>query len=344
MKLFNFLLVLLFIGSNTQFKSVNALCENQNILNIGIFATNQNPQDFISNGQIMGFDIDLYCAIAKLLGKEIVFKQISTVSNALNQLQSGELDMFGGTVLTINNLRLASFGFVRTDLRDPETSGCLALLFNTPTPIADSIQGVLAVNPAARFGSNGPGSFQTITLLADGVPPAQIIDISAVDLNTVSDIQAAFTNFSLTAIYIFSPPIGQAFAQESGGTLSVVSCVPLAPLVAGQGGGIAFNKQCCQLMINVQAALNIIVANGTYEALVQKQINNQLNSPAKLTGVGTNLLVPPPPNDSIINGFIPSNCLNLSPALPLRSPLTNLIISKYCTKCNFIFQPLVLPI
>lgn len=221
-----------------------------------------NPQDFVVNGQPRGFDIALYCQIAARLGKNIIFKQI--VGTGLNELSQGVVDMVGGTTLAINNMRLANFGFVRTDLLNPPTSGCLSLIFLTNNIYGltagsnpDSVLQELAQNQNVKFiGGKGPGTVQFITLVDDGFNENQIVNLNSLPVTSQDYINALTNGYNgkspIAAIYVLDASTAAPLVNGSNGVLSFLPCVPLATEVAPLGAGIAFRKDCCRLMLQVQ--------------------------------------------------------------------------------------------
>lgn len=89
-------------------------CGSGDTLNIGILAgddpfhtTTISYEGITGTGssiKAVGFDALLYCEIARRLGKKIVFKaysglNIETVPQAMADINSGVIDMFGGTLL-----------------------------------------------------------------------------------------------------------------------------------------------------------------------------------------------------------------------------------------------------
>jgi Bacterial extracellular solute-binding proteins, family 3 len=246
---------------------------SDDVLKIGVFQ--QQLVADVFKGNFVGFDILLYCEIAKILGKTPQFQFVNSPDDMIDMLNSGELDLAGGTDLYITTSRLDKVGMVALDTSHELYISTNALVFNQATPLADTIQGVLAINPDARFGYSpgGSGSVQQITLQNAGVPSGQQINLTGTPLFSSQDYIDAFSKHNLTAIY--QGTTCEILAATNALPVDY-SCVnaPLASNVQAYGAGVMINKNCCGLWLKVQNAINEITRKGLYDKLITYLIDS----------------------------------------------------------------------
>ncbi|AMP88635.1 ABC transporter substrate-binding protein [Legionella pneumophila] len=125
----------IFLLSFISFFILISSCSEQKNQNILRFSTSAEypPFEYIENGEIQGFDIDLAKLIAKELGKEAVFDnmQFSAVLPAVN---SGQDDLAIATI-TITEERKKNFDFSK-----PYYFEGMAAVFDTSQPVKEISQ------------------------------------------------------------------------------------------------------------------------------------------------------------------------------------------------------------
>lgn len=120
---------------------------------------------------------------------------------------------------------------------------------------------------------------------------------------------AAITNQSN-----YANPLGTEASQ-----LSYTNNMSLAP-GPNLGRGWSFHPKCCQLIIDAQAALNSIIADGTYKELVDAATADPRNKPFFLQQRcwGTTSPVAPTQSSSINSGFICQECVSCAQPTNLK--------------------------
>lgn len=318
--IFLFLIVSLIFIEN-----INCICGSKGTVNVGILSNNLPNTDVDLQGNPFGFDIELINAIVQILNLKVNY----VISNNINQLfsfiQNQTIDLIGISNLAINEIRLGSFGFIQIDAT---LLLCIPLVFLGPVPSVikspeTALSDLNSINTV--FGSrNGITTIQNITLAASGVPQTRIIDVSS--FNTTQQFLNGFGNTpgKYQALYFFTDLASVQHLKAADNNINFLPCVPLAPSVQVLGGGYAFNKSCCGLMIDFQLALNEVISNGTYQNIINQLIKDpRFSNPLVLASLES--IKMPIVNASIINGFIPSVCICSEP----RDNLTNAILNKY---------------
>lgn len=340
---------------------------SHDVLKIGLPIVQTGPNsgvaDVDSNGKLHGFDVELFCQIAKILGKKIHFYETTTVGFE-EQLTSGKLDMVGATSQYITNRRLQNMSAVDVDVFLPANVGSYAIIFPSSVAPYATIEELIAANPSAKIGSSSIGALTYEALLEFGVPAANIVNILPFEgsLNTAAGILEVFAETGVDAMFIYPCATAQNIIGSAAG-LSI-SCESLPSDLVPQGAGIFFDRTNCKLALEVQAALNTIVIEGTYATILHNVMNDPFYTkspdgnlvPFLFAGSGMNYLVAQPyanyslelvanVTDGTAQTFIPANCrieqTYLSPKYPT---LRGTIRTKYngATSCNnYTYTPLV---
>jgi polar amino acid transport system substrate-binding protein len=115
--------------------------KNENVWIVGTSADNP-PYEFMRDGEIVGFDIDLITEIGRHLGKKIEFKNMEFHS-LLAALSSNNVDMvLAGLSITPDRQGRVEFSL-------PYTSATIAVLFRKE----DNFQGVTSINQSHKIGA-----------------------------------------------------------------------------------------------------------------------------------------------------------------------------------------------
>lgn len=115
--LFKKMVLLTFFVSGIQWNLNGAVpCGSTGILNVGILSANQPYSDFdpVLN-QPFGFDVDLICAIARLLGYQINFVFVASLADAQGALAAGTIDVYANSATPVTAL-VPLNGAVITDI------------------------------------------------------------------------------------------------------------------------------------------------------------------------------------------------------------------------------------
>ena len=241
----------LITGFSVSLYAATAPCGSSGILNVGILDDHNPYSDFDdTTGIPYGFDVDLVCAIAKLLGYSINFVFVPDAAFAGAGILAGSIDIFANSATDLNGTTLGFFGAVVTD----------------------------------------------ISHITNAAEPQDLVT---------------------------------------------------SPL-----RGYLFNRQCCSLMYQFEAALTALVENGTYAEILQKQRQDP-GQAGDTDGMGQfafslisgNKLVEPLPFHSSMAGTIPqgiasgptgvTGCLNAKVGVPQTNCFTEFVLSTL--PCTFTF-------
>ncbi len=140
MKLFKFLSILLFT-------IIISSCDNSRDENEWLVGTSPDnpPYEYIEDGKVVGFDIDVINEIGKHLGKKITIQNME-FHNLLAALSSNSLD------LSIAGFSITSDRKTRVDFSVPYTSATVALLYKKKSKI-DSLSDLNGKKVGAQLGT-----------------------------------------------------------------------------------------------------------------------------------------------------------------------------------------------
>jgi len=303
---------------------IKPVCGTNNIINVGILNDNLPNTSLDGFGNPFGFDIDLINLMAAILKIQVNYVVGANYTQLFAMLDNQTIDFIGTSNLAINRTRLAQYGAIDID---NTPLPCLPLVFLGPIPpVIQSPETALSdlnsINTV--FGSRtDTNTIQNITLADAGVPQGNIIEVS-----TFTTSQEFIDGFGVIpgkyqAIYFLN--IGQAESLKLfDNNINFLPCVPLAPQVQGLARGYIFNKLCCNLMINIQLALNEVIAGNGYQIIKANLLQNPAFDDPVIRADLLAIQVPPL-NASITKGFIPSQCLCSAPT----DILTQAILQKY---------------
>jgi polar amino acid transport system substrate-binding protein len=209
---------------------------------------------YAANGSITGIDYDLAQAMGKVLGVSLVLHNVSydgiipgLVAGRYTMSMSGMTDMAS---------RRAAVNFV-----DYFASGGGFLVMAGNPKNVSTLDSLSGLRVGVHLGSTGLDDAQkeSAKLKAEGKPPLQIHIYQTTDQSVLA-LKAGRVDVTLvdsgTAAYI---------TAQSNGTFAVAG-VPYQP----QPYGIAFPKASAQLLLAIQGAMQQIMDDGTYAAILAK--------------------------------------------------------------------------
>lgn len=209
------------------------------------------PYGFVENGEYVGFDLDLAAAVCDYRGWELVLQPIDW-SAKLMEINSGTIDCIWN-------------GFTMTEERLTE--------YTWSDPYVDNSQ-VFVVAEDSGIASLADLAGKVVAVQADSSAEAALNEednasllASFGELLQVPDYNTAFMNLEAGAVDAVAMDIGVAnyqISQRSGGYII------LSEYLAEEQYGIGFKLGNTDLRDAVQATLITLVANGTFDEIVQK--------------------------------------------------------------------------
>ena len=219
--------------------------ETENSIYVGTDATEFQPFEYIENGEVVGFDIDLMKEIGKVLGKNIVVKNI-TFDGLLPALQAGKIDVIiAGMTVTEERKKHINFS----------------------NPYYTSKQYIIVNNENKKI-----KNFETLLGHKIGVVLGCTGDIIATGLGNKIDLKR-YTTTSENIIALKAGKI-DAIILDSEPAKNFVKKNPELKLIddnmAKEDYAIAIKKEDTKLLKDINKALEILKENGTYELLMKK--------------------------------------------------------------------------
>ena len=206
------------------------------------------PFEYVEEGEIVGFDIDLVKEIAKLQGFEVEFRDIS-FDSLIPGLASGSLDMVAaGMTITAERKEVVSFS-------DPYYSANQSVLVHK-----DSEEDLTVL-----FGDNDIG-VQTGTT-GDSWVREKLVepDILAGELRNYDSyvfVIRDLANQNIDAA-VLDKPVAETYSKNNPVKL-------VAELITGEEYGIAVGKNNQALQEEINAGLAKVIENGTMDQLIEK--------------------------------------------------------------------------
>ena len=225
--------------------SVSFAKENK-VLYVGTNAEFQ-PFEYLEDGKIVGFDVELMEEIAKLMGKEIEWKNIA-FDGLLPALQAKKLDVIiAGMTATEERKKFVNFS-------ETYYTSNQMILISKENPVVESFDKLAGHNVGVILGYTGDIAVSAI----DGVKVQRY--------NGAAEAIMALKAKKVDAVVLDSEPAKNYVAQNKG--------LVLADADAEQEEyAIAVRKNDKALLEKVEKALSEIKANGTYDKLIQKYFN-----------------------------------------------------------------------
>lgn len=207
------------------------------------------PMEFVENGKMTGFDVELVEALAKAMGKSVEWTQID-FKGLIPGLVSKRFDMAMSAIyITEERAKVVDFG-------DSYYAGGLVVMVKNGNTAIKSPADLKGKKVSVQVGT------KSVNFLRDTVPEAQLVEVEKNDqmfnLVEVGRADAAVTG----------KPAAYQFARTRG-TLSVLP----TPLTT-EAYGMAVRKDLPELTKELNAALTKLKANGTYDAIVKKWFSN----------------------------------------------------------------------
>ncbi len=202
------------------------------------------PFEYLDNGKIVGFDIDLINEIGKLIGKEIIIKNIA-FDGLLPAMQAKKLDLIIAG-MTANDERRKSVNF-----STPYFTSKQAIIINNDNDKITSFESLPNNNVGVVLGYTGD------------VIVTDIKDVNIQRYNASSEAIMALNSKKVDAVVIdFEPAKNYVKYNEN---LKLIETD-----LAQEEYSIAIPKDNIALLEEVNKALETLKANGTYEALLKK--------------------------------------------------------------------------
>lgn len=206
------------------------------------------PFEYVEDGEIVGFDIDLVKEIAKLQGFEVEFRDIS-FDSLIPGLASGSLDMVAAG-MTITEARKEVVAF-----SDPYYSANQSVLVHQ-----DSEEDLTVL-----FGDNDIG-VQTGTTgdtwVRDKLIERDILTGEIRNYDSYVFVIRDLANKNIDAA-VLDKPVAETYSKNN--PVDVV-----AEVITGEEYGIAVSKNNAALQEKVNAGLAKVIENGTMDELIEK--------------------------------------------------------------------------
>ncbi|ARF12351.1 extracellular solute-binding protein [Klosneuvirus KNV1] len=294
--------------------------EIQTTLVVGFVSPFPPYVDQDQGGDYIGFDPELIKRIAENLPcvKSMRFINYSTVEDAFEGVRAGDIDVYADSSVTINTQRLASgLSFICTDAT-PITAvalfyyagGAVDSIISAAPPGSDPLTTLRdsSPNPPSIL-DLGAGSVQNNTLLrlpGGPYPVSSIISNPNISVSSITDIYNALNTPAdsfLSDVDVSTPDkINDANNLiNASNPLVKLAIVELPFSQQGRGNGYAVNSDRCQLLLDMQKALDDLIATNTYAELEQIVIDE---------GLGPIYITTPSPCESVRIGSISKACLD----------------------------------
>lgn len=231
------ILLLMGIFGNT------SLAKENKTLYVGTNAEFQ-PFEYLENGKIVGFDVELMEEIGKLIGKEIEWKNIA-FDGLLPALQAKKLDVIiAGMTATEERKKFVNFS------QTYYTSNQM-ILINKENPVVESFDKLSGYNVGVILGYTGDIAVSAI----EGVKVQRY--------NGAAEAIMALKAKKVDAVVLDSEP-AKNYAKQNN-ELGLINTD-----VAKEEYAIAVGKDNKALADEIDKALKVLNENGTYNKLIQK--------------------------------------------------------------------------
>ena len=238
------LIVLMFV------MGLSTFCKDKNIWYVGTNPEFQ-PFEYMENGKIVGFDVELIEAIAALNGKKIEWKSMA-FDGLLPALQSKKLDLIiAGMTATDERKKFVSFS-------DTYFESNQMILVNEEDHTIESFEKLTGHNVGVVLGYTGDIAVSAI----DGAKVTRY--------NGAAEAIIALKSKKVDAVVLDSEPAKQYAKQNS--ELNVINTD-----VAKEQYAIAIGKNDTELVEKINKGLKTIKENGTYDKLIEKYFGNKGN-------------------------------------------------------------------
>ena len=216
---------------------------NNDILTVGTNPEFQ-PFEYLEDGKIVGFDVDLIEAVAEIIGKKIEWRSMA-FDGLLPALQSKRIDaIIAGMTVTEERQKFVNFS-------DPYFQTNQMIVINKSNPVVESFESLSGHSVGVVLGYTGD------------IAVSEIEGVRVTRYNGASEAIIALKAQKVDAVVMDSEPAKQYAKQNSD--LDVISTD-----VAKEEYAIAIGKEDTALVEEINNALKIIKENGTYDELLEK--------------------------------------------------------------------------
>lgn len=207
------------------------------------------PMEFVENGKMTGFDIELVEALAKTMGKTVEWTQID-FKGLIPGLVSKRFDMAVSAIyITEERAKVVDFG-------DSYYAGGLVMMVKNGNTTIKSPEDLKDKKVTVQVGT------KSVKFLRDNFPAAQLVEVEKNDqmfnLVEVGRADAAVTG----------KPAAYQYARTRG-TLSVIPTQ-----LTTEAYGMAVRRDLPEVTKKLNEALGKLKADGTYDAIVKKWFSN----------------------------------------------------------------------
>ena len=208
------------------------------------------PFEFVEDGELVGFDIELITAIAEEVGFEIEGGEINTTNfdGIIPGLQTGQFEIaIAGMSITEDRAKVIDFA-------DPYYESGIAIGVPIDNDDIKGLEDLDGKTVATRLGTTS-GAY-----LREHVPGAKINEYEQMD-----QVYLAVENGSADAVMYDLPNIEYYISTSGDGSLKVVG-----ELYQAEDYGIGITKGNEDLVAAINDALATLRENGTYDEIYNK--------------------------------------------------------------------------
>ncbi|HEY4332212.1 MAG TPA: ABC transporter substrate-binding protein [Ilumatobacteraceae bacterium] len=231
------------------------------------------PYDFLKEGSdtVVGFDIDLGTEVAKLLGVKFEY-QTAGFDELIPGLQAKRFDIgWAGHTDTMDREKVVDFVVYGQ-------SGIVILTQSDKAATTKDLTSICGKSLAFAQGTYGQ---QTFDAVADLCKTGKLAAPTAVSLQDGAAALLAVKSGRVD--YLLEDTASGGYdAQQSGGTISAIPLENATGFFASANSGIVFPKGSTQLTKAFQTAINTLIANGKYAAILDKWGVSSFAVPAAL--------------------------------------------------------------
>lgn len=225
--------------------------EESNVIYVGTNAE-YKPYEYLENGEIVGFDIDLMEEVGKSLGYEIEWTNMS-FDGLLPALQSGKIDMIiAGMTPTEERKKAVDFTDIyyssgQAVLVNKETGKGIATYDDLKGKVVGVQMGSMQEKIAGDLGASEIKRYNSFT--------GAVLDLNEDKLDYVIVGGAVAENYLAT-----NPKIAQAMMIDMEGS--------------ADGSAIALKKGSSEMVAKLNSAITEIKSSGKYDELIVKYFSN----------------------------------------------------------------------
>lgn len=207
------------------------------------------PFEYLENGKIVGFDVELIEAVAKEIGKKIEWKTMA-FDGLLPALQAKKLDVIiAGMTATEERKKFVNFSETYFESNQ-------MILVNKENPIVESFDKLSGCSVGVVLGYTGD------------VAVSAIEGVKVTRYNGASEAIIALKAKKVDAVVLDSEPAKQYVKQNQ--ELNLINTD-----VAKEEYAIAVGKDNTALVEEINKALTVLKENGTYDKLLEKYFGNK---------------------------------------------------------------------